>query len=504
MPRRVAVSECSGMSEGPTQDPDFYRQLRTELSDGWRWLDRAVVLAYGAAAGLVVVCFTLLSYMAYRFYESLAAEAPAWFMLLWTPALTAGLVWVTLRFFPLAAGSGIPQVIAALDPALDDASRSRLVSLKLSAAKVVLASAALMGGLSVGREGPSVQVAAGVMLHCQRWMRHRQALVTPHILLVAGGAAGIAAAFNAPLAGVVFAIEELSRKFEARYSGVIIAAIVLAGLIGISAFGNAAYFGSIQVQALGWQHLVPSLLVAIVCGLAGGLFAKLLILSLGGQSTDRLSALRRARPVAFAALLGLFIAIIGLVTGGMTAGSGTEAVRRLLGSEPLAAGTEVFGLLKFVTTWLTAWSGVPGGLFAPSLSIGAGLGYDISLLTQGNVNAALVAMGMAGFLAAVTQAPLTAFIIVMEMIDGRPVVLSLMAVAMVSATIARMISRPLYETLAARLLETAIWKQASEAATRATQASAQHAPAPPDPSPAATTATPVPMSPQTPLEGPRP
>ena len=501
------MSEWPGMSDSPNQDPDFYSHLRSELSDGWRWVDRAVVLAYGAVAGLVVVAFTLLSYMAYGFYESLADTAPKWFLLLWTPAVTAGIVWVTRRYFPLAAGSGIPQVVAALDPGLDDAGRSRFVSLKLSAAKVALASAGLLGGLSVGREGPSVQVAAGVMLHCQRWMRHRQALINPYMLLVAGGAAGIAAAFNAPLAGVVFAIEELSRKFEARYSGVIIAAIVLAGLMGVSAFGNSAYFGSIEVEPLGWRHIVPSLLVAMVCGLAGGLFSKLLIISLSGQSTDRLSTLRRARPVAFAALVGLFIAIIGLATGGMTTGSGTEAARHLLHAESPVAGAEAFGVLKFITTWLTAWTGVPGGLFAPSLSVGAGLGYDISLLTQGNVNVALVAMGMAGFLAAVTQAPLTAFIIVMEMIDGRPVVLSLMAVAMVSATISRMISRPLYETLAARMLASVTAVQASEAANQARAAAAtQTAPAsaPAEPSPAAATPAPAPTSPQTPPSGPTP
>ena len=495
------------MSERPSQDPDFYRHLRSEFSDGWRWLDRAVVLAYGAVAGLVVVAFTLLSYAAFKFYEALADTAPGWFMLLWTPAVAAGIVWLTRRFYPTAAGSGIPQVIAALDPSLDNRSRARLVSLRLSAAKVVLSSAGLLGGLSVGREGPSVQVAAGVMLHSQRWLRHRQSLVNPYMLLVAGGAAGIAAAFNAPLAGVVFAIEELSRKFEARYSGVIIAAIVLAGLIGVSAFGNVAYFGSIHVAPLGWRHVVPSLLVAMVCGLAGGLFAKLMIVSLGGQSPDRLSALRRTRPVAFAALLGLLIAVIGLASGGLTAGSGTEAARHLLRGEHQVPGAEVFGLLKFITTWLTAWSGVPGGLFAPSLSIGAGIGYDLSLLTEGHINVALVAMGMAGFLAAVTQAPLTAFIIVMEMIDGRPVVLSLMAVAMVSAAISRMISRPLYETLADRMVATAIEWQASEAARRArlaALAAAASAPEPPAPSPAAATAAPAPTLPQTPPSAPTP
>lgn len=494
-------------------DPDFYRQLRAELSDGWRWVDRAIVLAYGALAGVVVVAFTLLSHMAFDFFGGLYGQAPL-LALLWTPLVTAGIVWLTRHFVPAAGGSGIPQVVAALEPGLDAAGRRWFVSLKLSAAKVLLGSAGLLGGLSVGREGPSVQVAAGVMLHCQRWFRHRQSMVSPHALLVAGGAAGIAAAFNAPLAGVVFAIEELSRRMESRYSGVILASIVLAGLIGVSAFGNTAYFGTVQVPPLGWSTLLPGVAVAVLAGLAGGVFSRLMIVSLTGSSGDRFTAWRRRHPVRFAAAVGLAIAVIGLATGGQTFGSGTEAARDLLHGQVHEAAS-VYGLLKFVTTWLTAWSGVPGGIFAPSLSVGAGIGYNVSALAGGEVNTALIAMGMAGFLAAVTQTPLTSFIIVMEMIDGRPMVLSLMAVAMTSAAISRMISRPLYATLAAFML--AQWRASqASAAARPEAAEAPAAPAPdadaatpvapplaPEPAPAApspatATAPPAPSLPRTP------
>lgn len=448
-------------------DPDFYHHLRAEFSDGWRWVDRAVVLAYGALAGLVVVLFTFLCYVFFGFFEGLQAAAPGWLMLLLTPAVTAGIVWLTRRWFAMAAGSGIPQVIAALEPSLDDAGRGHFVSLKLSAAKLLLGAAGLLGGLSVGREGPSVQVAAGVMLHSMRWLRGRPNGLNPGTLLVAGGAAGIAAAFNAPLAGVVFAIEELSRQFESRYSGVVIAAIVLAGLMGVSAYGDAAYFGSVTAPPLGLHHLLPGLLVAVVCGLAGGLFAKLMILSLTGQSNDRLSALRRRFPVRFAAALGLLIAMMGLATGGMTSGSGTEAARELLHASEPGQHAGLLGLMKFLSTWLTAWTGVPGGIFAPSLSVGAGLGYNVSTLLGGQIDTALIAMGMAGFLAAVTQAPITSAIIVLEMIDGRPMVLSLMAVAMLSAAISRKISRPLYATLAARMLANFSASQAATAAAAA-------------------------------------
>jgi H+/Cl- antiporter ClcA len=112
--------------------------------------------------------------------------------------------------------------------------------------------------------------------------------------------------------------------------------------------------------------------------------------------------------------------------------------------------------LKFIATWLTAWCGVPEGIFAPPLSIGAGVGDAVARLASADLGPALIAMGMAGFLAAVTQAPLTSFIIVMEMVDGHAMVLSLMASAMLASLVSRMISGPLYDTLVPHMVGKAI------------------------------------------------
>lgn len=108
----------------------------------------------------------------------------------------------------------------------------------------------------------------------------------------------------------------------------------------------------------------------------------------------------------------------------------------------------VYVVFKFLVTWLTAWSGVPAGIFSPSLAIGAALGNDIALLTHYPHAPAVIALGMAGFLAAATQAPLTAFIIVMEMVDGHEMVLSLMICALIASAVSRLLSRPLYPMLA--------------------------------------------------------
>ncbi|MDP9045434.1 MAG: chloride channel protein [Pseudomonadota bacterium] len=429
------------------REPNVFENIRAELSDIRVWIDRAVVLGYAVLAGLFVVAFTVAADWTFGLFRTLERAHP-WALLIWTPALTALIVWATRRWVPLAAGSGIPQVKAAIDPELSADRWGGFASLRLSAGKMLLGTAGFAAGLSVGREGPSVQIAAGVMQHARRWLSPGSTIDT-RALLIAGGSAGIAAAFNAPLAGVVFAIEELSGRMEARASGVIITGIVLAGLVAVSAFGNLSYFGVIRVPQPGWDLLAPGLLVALTSGAAGGLFARLMIASLTG-APDRFNGLRTRFPIRFAACGGLAIAMIGLATGGVTFGSGSEAVKQMLvGHDEL---TPLYTLLKFVATWITAWCGVPGGIFAPSLSIGAGIGDAVAQLVGSPQGPALIAMGMAGFLAAVTQAPLTAFIIVMEMVDGHSMVLSLMASAMIASLVSRMISRPLYDTLAEHLL----------------------------------------------------
>ncbi|MBV6323769.1 chloride channel protein [Duganella violaceipulchra] len=425
----------------------FNREFRN-----WRiWATRALVVAAAAAAGLAVTGFTWLGEQALSLFMQ-GFHVKPWLALLWTPLCTAAIVWITRRHFSAAAGSGIPQVMAALDPLAPPHATGRLVSFKLSLAKVGLTTWGLLAGLSLGREGPSVQVAAGIMLTVRRWLPERSSVST-HGLLVAGGAAGIAAAFNTPLAGVMFAIEELSRTPEQRSSGLLMSAIVLAGLIAVSVYGNATYFGIIHTSGIDLSLLLPGALVALTSGLAGGLFSRLLQASLGGHGGDALSRLRRAHPVVFAGLCGLLVAVIGVVSASATFGSGYSHTRDMVaGRESVPAQ---FLLLKFVATWLTTWSGVPAGIFAPSLAIGAALGNDIALLLHSPQATALIALGMVGFLAAATQAPLTSFIIVMEMVDGHAMVLSLMACAMVARTVSHVISAPLYTVLALQQLANA-------------------------------------------------
>jgi len=430
------------------RDPDFWRNLRTELASGTQWIDRGVVLAYAAATGLVVVGFTWLTEAASDGFEHLRRSGGfgAWLPLLWTPALAVALLWWTRSYARGAMGSGIPQVVLALDDATGPDQRSLLVSLRLSLHKIGLVAGGLLAGLSIGREGPTVQVGAGVMLHAQRWLSPRSG-IDGHDLMVAGAAAGIAAAFNTPLGGVIFAIEQLSRRRSTSHSSLVIASIVLSGLVAVSMLGNFTYFGELKVQELQWSMFGPGLLVAVACGLVGGLFSRLIVASTR-DTLDRFGGWRRHHPYRFAAACALGVAVIGVVTGGATVGAGYAPTRALLEAQAELPAT--YTILKFCATWLSAWTGLPAGVFAPSLTIGAGIGHDVAMLTgvAGTATIPLIALGMVGFLAATTQAPLTAFIIVMEMVSGHTMVLSLMAAALLSSAIARLLTRPMYVELA--------------------------------------------------------
>jgi H+/Cl- antiporter ClcA len=414
------------------------------------WIGRLVFWGGAIGVGVLSVLFAELSEFLTQTFTHLA-DRHGWLPLLVTPLGGALCVWLTRRYFSGSEGSGIPQVLAEMRKPAGISAWKPLVSLRIIFGKIVVGAGAVGCGFSLGREGPTVQVGASLMdaihgllprgLHIQR-----------NHLLIAGGAAGIAAAFNVPLAGILFAIEEMSRDVKARLSGLIITAIILAGVTAQALSGNGGnFFGNILIIAGDSDQIKAVALSAVVCGLAGGVFARIMILGAGAWR-GRLADLRQARPVLFAALCGILVAGMGIMTGGVIFGSGLEQTHALLEAE----GGNIpwyFGPAKFIATLIAYLSGLPGGIFSPSLSIGAGLGHSLApLLDQTAAPGMLLALCMAGFLAAVTQAPITAFVIVMEMVDGYSIVISLMAVSLLSSGISRFLSPPLYSTLANRMI----------------------------------------------------
>ena len=409
--------------------------------DDWR---RRMVFWGGAiATGTIAVAFATASTFAMRLFMQ-AHSAWPWWSFVATPLGLVLAVWATRKWFAGAEGSGIPQTIAALAVS-SESERDRVLSLRIALGKILATLLALASGASIGREGPTVQVGASIMHSLRRYARFR-AVDVDRGLILAGGAAGVAAAFNTPLAGVVFAIEELSRSFEERTSGVILTAVIVAGVTALALVGTYTYFGSTSAvlsDARMWA-VVP------VCGLAGGLLGGAFsrtMLWMGTSLPRPLGRARGERPLLFAAACGLTLAAIGWCSGGSTFGTGYDEARGILQDESTPA--EGFFILKALATLVSYLSGVPGGIFAPSLAVGAGLGGQLYAWLPLAPLGAMVVLSMAAYFAGVVQAPLTALVIVTEMTDNRGLTLPLMAVVMLGRISSAAICRaPLYRTLA--------------------------------------------------------
>lgn len=407
------------------------------LADATDWRRRTATLVSAVLIGLVAILFAEAGDAAARGYRMIQQYDP-YVAMAFTPLVFVLVAYVMNRIAPEARGSGIPQVIAASRYPGRKTSRM-LVSLRGAVAKVGLTLAALFGGASVGREGPTVQLAAAVMVQVHRFLKVR---VTAGVY-IAGGAAGVAAAFNTPLAGIAFAIEELAVAYEQRLAVLVMGAVMIAGLTAQGIAGDYAYFGQIDEPALSvGLTLLAAGLAGIGGGLLGGLFSRWL-LALRGPG-GRFASLLKKRPLVTALVCGLIVAGLSFATAGATAGTGYIPTRIVLEG---GHGSMWFGPAKFLATLATSASGIAGGIFAPSLAVGAGFGNLLTPLFP-DVNAGtIVIVGMAGYFSGVVRAPLTTVIILSEATGGQ-VLLPLFATALLGDWVAAMVCKQrLYHAL---------------------------------------------------------
>ncbi|MGJ4925811.1 chloride channel protein [Bradyrhizobium sp. HKCCYLS2038] len=404
-----------------------------------RWQRRVLFVAGGLVVGAAAVVLAELADRAQLAFNWLLAQS-RYASLIVTPAGFALSVYLTQRYFPNAQGSGIPQAIAARH-LTDTRARSPLVSIRIALGKIVLTLLGLLCGGSVGREGPTVQVGASIMFAFGRLSPRRQ----PGLIL-AGAAAGVAAAFNTPLAGIVFGIEEMSRAFETRTSSLVIATVIAAGLTSLALMGNYAYFGTTPIalaKGIDWLA-VP--ICGVVGGAAGGLFSRILITMARGLP-GAVGRFIKGRPLLFALGCGFAVAICGLASGDTIYGTGYAQVK-----SALETGTPLphdFGVLKFLATTFAAISGMPGGIFAPSLAVGAGIGANVASLFQQAPLAPIMLLGMVAYFAGVVQAPITAFVIVTEMTDNHAMVVPLMMASLIAYGTSKLVCEEgLYHALA--------------------------------------------------------
>lgn len=415
------------------------RRSRALMASSRLWKSRLVFWAGALATGVISAGFAVAADRAQGLFASMTAGGwHRWLPLLITPLGMMFSAWMAYRHFSGAQGSGIPQAIAARH-LRDDEERAHLLSLRLVFGKILLTILGLATGASIGREGPTVQVGASLMLLSARvgGMAHAKGLI------LAGSAAGIAAAFNTPLAGIVFAIEEMSRAYDSRSNGVVLSAVIIAGVAALGLQGSYTYFGVMQDTA----RFPGDWPLVIACGVCGGAFGAVfsaLTLRIGRRLRRWHAGAEWQKVVMVAGVAGLVVACVGIATGGLTFGTSYAEARLVVEGHPLPW---YFFLGKFVATLASTVSGIPGGLFAPSLAVGAGLGSVMAMAFGSSAGLAAV-LGMSGYFAGVVQAPMTAFVIIMEMTGTHENVVPIMAAAMLGYGTSRLIARePLYHAL---------------------------------------------------------
>ncbi|MDH4908694.1 MULTISPECIES: chloride channel protein [Xanthomonas] len=440
----AAAQQCDNDAMSGSNPPP--RRLRPLLSsEGWR--RRAALWGGAIAVALVAIVFAKASDAAFHLFQRITAHS-IWWALLLTPGIFALLAWLTSGALRPTRGSGIPQVIAALEHP-DPAFRDSNLSLRVSVGKLALTTLSLLGGASVGREGPTVHVGASLMHVFGRWFGFRDPRELSHFLL-AGGAAGIAAAFNTPLAGVVFAIEELSGRFEHRFSGTLLTAVIVGGVVSLGLLGNYTYFGKVAVALPLGQAWLAIALCGSVAGLLGGIFARMVLASVSGKPRW-LGALRQRHPVLLAALCGVALVGLALVFGQGAFGTGYEQARSLVQGHAVV-GHE-FGMMKLIANLVSYLAGIPGGLFSPALAVGAGIGHNLSVLMPSVDPRTFVLLGMCAYLTGVTQAPLTSAVISLELTDTSQMLLPILATVLIARAVSGLVCKtPIYRGLAEQLL----------------------------------------------------
>lgn len=417
------------------------RRSRRKLFSLKAWKVRLVFWIGAILVGSISALFAILSEKADHLFHQIVS-VDNWIPLVMTPLGLVLIAWLTRTIFPGSQGSGIPQAIAALE----SQGKSKLLSIRIAIGKIILTIMGLITGASIGREGPSVHIGASIMYTLGRFAKF-----PPHYmekgLILAGSAAGIAAAFNTPLAGVVFAIEEMSRSFEQRNSGIVTTAVVFSGLIAIVILGQYHYFGSSNASLPDLSAWMAVPVCGIIGGLLGGTFTSLLL-----YITEVATPFIRDYPYRVALICGITVALFGFFSGYQTSGTGYSAAKGIITGT--ADFNPMFPFNKMGATIASYLSGVPGGLFAPSLAAGAGVGANLGHWIPVAPIAVMVMLGMVAYFSGVVQTPITAFIIVMEMTDNQEMLLPLMATAFIAFGSSHLVCpKPLYHNLAQAFLD---------------------------------------------------
>jgi CIC family chloride channel protein len=418
------------------------RKDRSEQEGLWA-LGLVSVLA-GAASGFIGALFRLVLERADLLRASAIARAhgmPLGFALVVSlcAVATAAAAWLVRRFSPEASGSGIPHVETVLDGEAPSAGPS-LIPVKFVGGVLAIGS-----GLALGREGPTVQMGASIShILGSLFRRSPKDCLT---LVAAGAGAGLATAFNAPIAGAVFVLEELVRRFDTRIAIAALGASASAIAIARLHVGHEPDFAVPPLPYMGIGTAPAYLILGAVAGFLGVAYNRTILGAMGVAERLRLPVELRA------GLVGAAVGVLAWFAGDLVGGGDPITQRALGGATPILAVALVF-LLRFALGPVSYSAGTPGGLFAPMLVLGAQAGLLVGVLCRPWFPApvpdstTLAIVGMAAFFTASVRAPVTGMVLVTEMTGSFTLLLPMLGacfVAMLAPTVLQ--DPPIYDSL---------------------------------------------------------
>lgn len=396
--------------------------------------------------GLIAVFYTRLFGWAEQFCFYIFHIDP-WSIFITAPICFV-IAWLLVKqFSPYSRGSGIPQVMAAIEfanPKQND-KVDVLLSIRIIIVKIASSIVMALGGGIIGREGPTIQIAGSVFRKINQWLPKWWPKTSKRNMIMTGAAAGLAAAFNTPLGGIVFAVEELTRTHISYFKTALFTAVIIAGLTAQGLLGPYLYLGYPKIDNPSAYVFIGVVIVAAIAGLCGSLTAKWILQILKWKSTFK----KNSQYLWFVVGSALIIALTAYFIGDAAIGSGKELMASALFSTNKYSAWYL-PLVRMSGSLLSFTTGAAGGIFAPALSAGASVGSVVAgwfHLTAVNANVVILC-GMVGFLTGITRTPFTSAILVLEMTDRHNVIFHLMLAGMVASIVSMVVDKhSLYDHL---------------------------------------------------------
>jgi H+/Cl- antiporter ClcA len=404
----------------------------------------------GLISGLVVVFYRFLlekaihiAHISYKFQLNNYWFIPIWIIIL---IITGYIVGSIIQNEPMSSGSGIPQVEGIILRKLN------MNWLKIILGKFIGGVLCIGAGLSLGREGPSIQIGASVGQGFSAIFKRVK--LEEKFLITSGASAGLAAAFNAPISGAIFAMEEVHKNFSPIVLGSALTASITADFVSKQFFGLKPVFNFNYIKPIPLNDYSYLIFLGIILGILGVVFNKSLLKTQDMYNNQKLLSVK-TRPIFAFIIAGIFGLLLPEVLGG-----GHSIVESLVDSSFNIKFLLIILLAKFIFTMISYGSGSPGGIFLPLLVIGALIGaiygyfvIDVFGFDKSYINN-LIILGMAGYFTAIVKAPITGIILITEMTGSFSHILPICIVSMIAYIVSDIMkSKPIYESLLERMID---------------------------------------------------